>query len=185
MGPGLQYRFRMRLLGLILGLSTAASATTLQKLTYDEMTAKSTEIVRGKVTATGSTLRGPVVYTTYRIQVSETLKGKLAQEVQVAVPGGRHGSLVQTLSGSPKLEEGQEYLLFLWTSSSGLTQVIGLSQGLFEVKRDAKGEMMITRAASGESLIDSQGITVNDIPVAMRYKEMTSQIERVLEAQKR
>ena len=37
------------------------------------------------------------------------------------------------------LKIGDEYVFFVWTSRSGLAQIIGLSQGLFNVLPDGKG----------------------------------------------
>ena len=50
--------------------------------------------------------------------------------------GGVAGGIRQSVSGAPELKPGQEYVLFLWTSRSGLTQVIGLSQGLFQLSEE-------------------------------------------------
>lgn len=159
-----------------------AGAATLEKLSEEDLIRKSTEIVEGRVISTGALQRGPVVYTTYRIQVKETLKGAAAGTVDVAVMGGRFGNVVQNFSGSPVLTEGQEYLLFLWTSRSGLTQVIGLSQGLFQMKQSTGGEPMIYRAASTETMLDGEGKPVVDTPVTMRYRDMVTRIRTTLEA---
>jgi len=43
--------------------------------------------------------------------------------------------------------------MFLWTSKSGLTQVIGLSQGLFAVVPDSAGNSMVIRAAASEHML--------------------------------
>lgn len=171
----------MRLSGiLVIAIGTLAHAATLEKLSIEAMTQKSTEIVCGKVSASSSLLRGPVIYTKYRVQVSDRWKGAPARELDVYVPGGRYGNLAQQVSGAPKPVEGEEYILFLWTSRSGLTQVIGLSQGLFTMKRDSKGEPVLARAASGETMLDSSGQVVEDTPVNMRLSDLVDRIKRSL-----
>ncbi|MBL8231889.1 MAG: hypothetical protein JNL98_25550 [Bryobacterales bacterium] len=175
----------MRFLGLIVATFGflpvgVLPAATLEKLSMDDMIQKSTEIVSAKVTGTSSIVRGPVVYTRYRVSVSEQWKGATAKEMDVHVPGGRHGSFVQTFSGSPTLTEGTEYVLFLWTSRSGLTQVIGLSQGLFTLKRDGRGEITLARDASQEPMMDASGRLVEDTPVSMRLREVVDRIHRTL-----
>jgi hypothetical protein len=174
----------MRLASAILGLiATQLSATTLERLSLDEMAQKSTEIVSARVIGSSATTRGPVLYTRYRIQVVQRWKGAPAQEMDVCVPGGRQGAVRQTFAGAPKLADGEEYLLFLWTSKSGLTQVIGLSQGLFEMKRDAKGEVMVSRNASSETMVDAgTGQVVEDRPVFMKLIDMSNRIHRALAA---
>lgn len=170
----------MRFLGLMAVLVGLLPAATLEKLSMDDLIQKSTEIVSAKVTGTSAVMRGPVVYTRYRISVSEQWKGAAAKEMDVHVPGGRYGSLVQTFSGSPALNAGEEYVLFLWTSRSGLTQVIGLSQGLFTLKRDSRGEITLARQASGEPMVDASGRLVEDTPVSMRLREVVDRIHRTL-----
>ena len=52
------------------------------------------------------------------------------------------------MAGAPTLAAGQDYVLFLWTSKSGLTQVIGLSQGLFNVITNSQGQSIVSRGAA-------------------------------------
>lgn len=164
---------------LVLAAAFGLPAATLERLSEEDLIRKSTEIVEGKVVATGAVMRGPLVYTTYRIQIKETLKGAAAGQIEVAVPGGRYGAMVQNFAGSPVLAEDQSYLLFLWTSRSGLTQVIGLSQGLFRMKV-AEGEEYVYRPAATEAMYDANGKPVEDTPVTMRYRDMVARIRKVL-----
>ncbi len=53
------------------------------------------------------------------------------------------------------LVPGQDYVFFLWTSKSGLTQVIGLSQGLFNVTTNAQGQVTVSRGAPSTTMLDS------------------------------
>ena len=72
-------------------------------------------------------------------------------------PGGAANRYAADLRGSADANAGQDYVLFLWTSKSGLTQVIGLSQGLFVVTTNASGQLMVTRAASTERMVNATG----------------------------
>src|SRR5579859_3953663 len=112
------------------------SAATLQRLSLDDMIGKSTAIVRGKVASSYSAAAGPIVYTHYVVQVSERYKGGAGNTVDVAIPGGTLNGLRQTFAGTPSFNTGEEYVFFLWTGKSGVTQVIGLTQGLFAVAGD-------------------------------------------------
>lgn len=165
---------------LVLAAACGLPAATLERLSEEDLIRKSTEIVEGKVVVSGSTMRGPLVYTTYRIQIKESMKGGATGQVEVAVPGGRYGSTVQNFAGSPVLAEGQSYLLFLWTSRSGLTQVIGLSQGLFRIKLAGNGDSYVYRSATTETMYDAAGNVVEDTPVTMRYRDMVARIRKVL-----
>jgi len=171
----------MRVLGTLVmfGMSLLPAAT-LEKLSVDDMIGKSTAIVSGKVLSSNTVMRGPMIYTRYRVRVADVWKGQAASEVEVYAPGGKFGAAVQTVPGAPRLEEAQDYVLFLWTGRTGMTQVIGLSQGLFELKKDNNGEPVLTRRASRDTILDSSGRIVEDAPVSMRLREMVDRIHRML-----
>ena len=65
------------------------------------------------------------------------------------------------------LTAGQDYVIFLWTSKSGLTQVIGLSQGLFNVTTNAQGQTIVSRGAASSPMLDSSGQVVADFNLQM------------------
>ncbi len=79
---------------------------TLERLSLDDMIARSTAIVRGKVTSSYAAFSGPVIYTHYTIQVSEQYKGAGQASVEVVIPGGTAGNLRQSFAGAPTLTPG-------------------------------------------------------------------------------
>ena len=176
----------MRLPTLVVCVLTAAAcqATTLERLQLDEMVQKSTEIVRGRITSVGGVKRGSMIYTQARVQVAEWWKGKPGATIEVFVPGGVYGRERQIISGAPQLQEGYEYVLFLWTGKSGMTQVMGLSQGVFDLKIEGvDGQMAAYRGASTETMLDSKtGEPVVDAPVRMKVSELRQRVRRVLGA---
>ena len=125
---------------------------TLERLSLDEMIAKSTAIVRGKVAGSYAAASGPAIYTHYSIQVSERFKGG-ADTIEVVVPGGVAGNLRMTVSGAPVLNVGDEFVFFLYTGKSGLTSIVGLTQGLFTLAQGSK-DPTATRTATRELMLD-------------------------------
>lgn len=178
----------MRSLLITLSLASALApvcGTTLERLPLDEMTQKSTAIVRAKVLGSSGILRGGDVYTLYQIEIIESWKsGAKSDPVEVAVPGGVAGGLRQMVAGAPSLLVGKEYVMFLWTSRSGLTQLIGLSQGLFDVRRSARGDAAAMRAAAGELMLDASGHAVKDEEVSMKLSHLKAQVNRALWGEK-
>src|SRR5947209_2963629 len=81
-------------------------SATLERLSLDDMISKSTNIVRGSVTASWTAFTGHVVYTHYTVQVSETLKGVTKSSVEIMIPGGTLNGIQQNFSGSPVLNRG-------------------------------------------------------------------------------
>ena len=154
--------------------------TTLERLSLDEMAQKSTSIVRGRVSGCAGEMRQSLIFTRCEIAVSETWKGQGATRASVYVPGGRVGRLVQTIAGAPALETGQDYVLFLWAGRSGINQVIGLHQGVFQLVTDAKGTVVAQRSATTERMLDSGGQEVVDRDVRYTAAELRQRVADAL-----
>jgi len=124
-----------------------------------------------------------MIYTHWRIQVAERWKGEAASSMEIVTPGGTTNGRRLVFPGTPALAEGTEYVLFLWTSKSKLTHVIGLSQGLFDLKVDGTGNPILSRPASTEVMLDPKTHRqVDDEPVLMRLSDFNGRIRRVLGA---
>jgi hypothetical protein len=162
------------------GFVASAWATTLQKLSTDDMIQQSTAIVRAKVTGSFAAFRGKDVYTYYQLQVTENLKAASSQQLELAIPGGAARGMRQMVPGAPVLANGQEYVIFLWTSRTGLTQIIGLSQGLFAVTQNSAGVASIVRPAAVSMMLNQSGQVVADQPVSMSLSDLRVEIQKVL-----
>jgi len=127
-------RFSLAML-LIAGMMPLQCAT-LERLSLDDLIVKSTSIVRGTVVESHAVASRTDVFTHYTVQVAEILKGAAGAQVDVVVPGGVAGNVRQSIPGAPSLSAGSAYVLFLWTGASGVTQVIGFTQGLFALAAD-------------------------------------------------
>ena len=156
-------------------------AAILERLSLDELSQQSTAVVRAKVVGSYAEFRGSMIYTHWKLQVVDRWKGLDRSTMEVLIPGGRTRELHQDVAGAPKLLIGKEYLLFLWTSRSGSTYITGLSQGLFEMGKNAANEWVASRPASGEPMLDRVTWTlVKDESLQMRYSEITSRISAAL-----
>jgi hypothetical protein len=160
-------------------LTPAVWATTLQQMTLDQMIAQSTSVVRVKVTGSSTGVVGRDIYTYYQLQTIETLKASPSPQSTVAVPGGISGGLRQMVAGAPTLNAGQEYVLFLWTSKSGMTQVMGLSQGLFLVMQDENGNTVLVRPAATNLVLNQAGNVVNDQGISMTLAALRTEVQKV------
>ena len=167
---------------LVLGIAPLACAT-LEQLTMDDMIVKSTAIVRGTVMDSWAAFTGSVIYTHYRIQVSETFKGPRQNSVEIVVLGGVVNNLSTNASGSPTFNKGDEFVFFLWTSRAGLTQVMGLTQGVFAIAPGASADPLTTRAASRELMLDPKTAQpVKDAMLSMRLSDLRSRIASTLQS---
>jgi len=167
---------------LIAAFVLPACAATLEKLSMDKLIGQSTQIVRGKITGVSSSFRGTVgrggmIYTHYSVSVMERYKGLPSSKLDVAVPGGTAQGYRQVFAGAPSLNVDEEFVLFLWTSRSGLTQVIGLTQGLFTMKVDASGKQVLSRDASSEPMLDpATGRAVADSGAKLSLSDLKKRI---------
>ncbi len=167
---------------LLVGIRPLPCAT-LEQLSLDDLITQSTAIVRGTVVDSWAALTGSVIYTHYKIQVSESFKGPRQSSVEIVVAGGVVNNRSQSFSGSPTLNKGDEFVLFLWTSRAGLTQIMGLTQGLFAIAPGGATDPMATRAATRELMLDPKTAQpVKDAALSMRLSDLRSRIASTLQA---
>ena len=170
-------RFAVAIAGL---LSSCVFAATLEKLSVDQMAQQSTMIVRGRITGCVGEARSSVIYTRCSVAVTETWKGVPRSQVDFIVPGGRVRALSQTFTGTPKFNANEQYVLFLWIGRSGVPQIIGLSQGVFDVSVKIGGETTVRREATADVMLDSKGNQVRDEAVALSMSDLRRQVDRAL-----
>jgi hypothetical protein len=152
---------------------------TLERLSLDDLIARSAAIVRGTVSDSWAAFTGSIIYTHYIIQVGETLKGASRNRVEIVVTGGTVNGLSQNFSGSPTLAKGDEFVFFLWTSKAGLTQIMGLTQGLFALPENGSSDPTATRPPTRELMLDpATAHPVKDAALSMRLSDLRSRIAK-------
>ena len=87
------------------------------------------------------------IFTRVKITIDETIKGGVAGETEVLVPGGRVGNIIYEVSDMPVFAEGEESVVFLWKHPSGDNLVTGALHGKLKVYTDK---------ASGKKAIKSE-----------------------------
>ena len=169
------FRFtRVAILGAC--MAACAPATTLELLGFDGLIDKATQVVRGRIGNCEGTYRGSMIYTQCTVSVLETLKGAPAAQVKISVPGGNVGRIRQSIAGAPKFRLGSEYVLFLWTSPSGFTQIMGLSQGKFEVQGAGATQTAVRTAVADVTMLDGMGQPVQDAGVKMTVAHLREMV---------
>ncbi len=164
-------------LALLFVGSLCARAATLEQLSTERLIDESTEILRGTVVYCNYLYRAPMIWTVCEVNVAERFKGAEAGKVTVAIPGGVASGYRQTFEGTPALERNSEYLFFLWQGKSGLKQIMGLSQGLLTISKDAKGNLVAVKPASAERMLNGAGQPVQDAGWTMRLTDLSARIQ--------
>ena len=144
-------------------------ATSVQRLSFDDLVAKAQSIVEGSV-VNAQTVRssdGKLILTNYTIQVEESLKGSNKKTVTLTTIGGRIGNTVLHVSGMPVFQTGEKAVLFL-EQAGAYTTVVGLNQGKFTISNG-----QIANSVAGLSFSD--GAPGN--PVSMSLDEFKRQVQ--------
>ena len=137
-------------------------ATTLQRLSFEELTDNSDMIVTGKVTRSWSAWDAGhhYIWTHYSLEVSSAQKGLQTATVEVSEPGGVAGGMGMMIAGSVGYKVGDDVLVFLQTMPNGMVRTAGWGQGKYTV--DAGGRLhaeVATRGVEYVHLKSSAGVT--------------------------
>lgn len=138
------------LLSMLLIGCRLVCAATLEQLSFDELVQQSSAIVLAKAGQSRSIRAGALIYTLVDVEVLQQWKGERVARREIALPGGQIGGFSQRFDGVPVLTPGREFVAFLWTGPSGRTQLLGLSQGFFDVQRDAQGGIRVHRQPTAD-----------------------------------
>src|SRR2546422_455634 len=88
---------------LILAGAAAFQATTVERLTIENLARKAHSIVQGRVRGSRTywSSNGKVILTTYTLEVEEAIKGKPGSTLEVTTIGGQIGDLTLHVAGMP------------------------------------------------------------------------------------
>ncbi|MBI4456343.1 MAG: hypothetical protein HY644_10635 [Acidobacteria bacterium] len=145
-------------------------ATTIRRLSFDQLVGRSELIVHGKVLATRSYVvpsRGWIVTDT-RIEVLDAIKGQVGTFVTVTELGGIVEDRGMLVPGTASFRVGEEMVIFL-KNVDGRWRTSGLIQGKFPIVEE-QGEKLVVPA----------------VPVGMKTAKISlgSLVERVQQAER-
>jgi hypothetical protein len=159
---------------LFVGLSTVTHATTVERLTLEDLTQRSQNILHGVVRGT-RTYWSPdrkLILTNTTIQVTESMKGQAAGTVEVTTVGGQIGDTILHVAGMPAFVTGEDTIVFVARSSGYLT-VLGLGQGKFTV---SNGE--VANSLSELTFPDGRPSRPTRMPLQNFKSEIRSMVDR-------
>jgi hypothetical protein len=171
-----------------------AEATTVKHFDLTQMTASAARVFRGTVidVSPGSVFvgGGQLATTTYRLKVVESFKGDFqvtkgdvtyAVVTMIGSPKGerdrgnlRHLSVARDV---PKLQRGQDYLLFLTAESRvALSSPVGLAQGLFDIDTALPSQPTANRMMNAGLVPGVKG--------PLPYDQLAARVREIVSAQK-
>lgn len=151
------------IIALAVSLTVPASATTLKRMSLDELVADNGTIVMGHVLDTVSRWNDDHTFmlTDVRIAVEETIRGRVKNDVvTVTLMGGHIGDMTTLVIGSAELIPGNSYVLFLNREELPGTRALTVRdhvQGAFDIVPGQTGPKAISQASQHPLLPDFFG----------------------------
>jgi hypothetical protein len=137
-------KMRVQLLAVFVTvlMAASASATTLVRMSLDQLAEASTEIIRGHVVSQQTLWNSQHtrVYTYTTLALDQTYKGNPPSFPVVQQPGGTVGKVRVFVAGTVQFHAQAGYMLFLERSAADPSKflLVGMVQGAYRIYRDAK-----------------------------------------------
>jgi hypothetical protein len=164
----------------------AANATSVPRLSFEELTDRSEVIATGQITRSWSDWDTPHkhIWTHYELAVTAAYKGRSAQTVVISEPGGVVGNLGSLVAGSVSYQTGQKVIVFLQRMPNGYLRTTGWGQGQYTV--DPAGHLHASEALRQVELQPSAAgglASLNGISVSDMTAKITARVRRLQGAQ--
>jgi len=148
-------------------ITPLASATTMIRLTLEEMTQRATDVVVGTVSRVESrwTEDHEQILTYVTVSNTERLKGDLQGDVTFVQLGGQVDDHLMFVVGAPQFAADQEVAVFLtrMVSAKRLSVnadrwLLGLSQGVWRITTDQTGRRIAVADSAEVHALDRPGV---------------------------
>ncbi len=149
----------MRWMAFFLFISSTTHATTLARLSLDQLTTAADAIARVRCVSVESKWENGEIWTITTFEVVERLKGALAPRVTVRLPGGHAGHLTASVDGTPRFAAGEETIVFLQRVNITEFSVAGWVQGTFRIAQDHAGSEIVTQDSDTFGVFDPRSRT--------------------------
>jgi hypothetical protein len=132
---------------LFLAADALTSATVFLPADFTTVVEQSQTIAHGRVLSVQSAMTGPSrrIESVVTLSVIDGIKGVGGSTVSFRVPNGRVGRYRWIVVGAPEFAEGDEVVVFLQGRAPAMPSIFGLSQGVYRVTHDGRGEALVSR----------------------------------------
>jgi hypothetical protein len=158
-------RFRISLLIAVAGLigAQAAFATSVQKLSLQELTKKSDSIVMARVDDASASwdANHKEIYSYYTLHILQPVKGRKGETtITLRQIGGTVGNIASIVPGMPSFKKGEEVVVFLTQKdAAGYPWVMGLQQGKYSIV-EKNGAKVVRNDLVGTELLSKSGTKI-------------------------
>jgi hypothetical protein len=175
---------------LALALLPVTRATTIPRLTFEQLTDGSEIVAAGRITGSWAAWDSDrrYIWTHYSLSVTDLAKGIRASSVEFAEPGGAVGDRVMSIAGTVTYGVGDRVVVFLSRMPNGYLRTTGWAQGkyMLDVNGILHGSAIIgaeamdaRQPAAGASLRTLEGIEFADLKqrVAARVRATAGRVQ--------
>ena len=180
-------KLRCVLLLSALSILPAIRATTLARLSLDQLAAAADNVARVRCAGAESHWENGSIWTVTTFDVVDRMKGDLPSRITVRLPGGKVGALNAAVEGTPKFNSGEEAIVFLERIPTGGYSVAGWVEGTFRIALDAKTHQeIVTQDSSGFAVFDTatrafRAEGIRKMPIEIFRARVTGAIVRAQE----
>lgn len=131
-------------------------ASVARSMTLEDLVDHSTNIVTGRCLSTTTEWNADwtKIVTVARYAIAEDLKGDAAGEIEVETLGGEIGEIGMYVPGMPTFQTGSDDVLFLTNRGTGAFEIVGMSQGKFQISFDTvSAPPIVERSLEGMQLV--------------------------------
>ena len=153
-----------------------AWATTMVSMSMEQLIQASSDIVQARVVSQVSAWNAThtQIATITSLAVSQSLKGNASSTIQVQQLGGTVDYVTQSIMGDVSFRPQSEYVLFLEPADGSTYHVVGMSQGVYPVYRDATSHdervVLPANQAPVQSLVSGGGNPAGTVPLSGFHK---------------
>jgi len=165
-----------------------AEATTLLRMSIEDMTAAAEAVVVGEVTDVKSAWNDghTTIHTFVTFKVSQCIAGTCGDTIMLKQRGGTAGEMTLHIPGMPRFSKGLKALLFLEPDPEGepgFHYVVGMCQGIFVIETDGGSGKQVAVQQGGAALadVDSDGmirILAPQAPAKMPLKKLIKRVKK-------
>ena len=174
---------RLAIATIVLLSVVAASATTVEPITVEDMARAASHVVEARAVQQWSAWdeNEHLIYTYTRFAVARALKGGAQAELVVRQMGGSAGGYRQHVSGVQIFRLGDESVLFLRRSvaADGSFAIVGLMQGDFRIRHAGDGEARVSNGVPDVASFD-RGRTSIYTGSDMKLADLEQRVQRAL-----
>ena len=143
-----------------------ASATTLARMSIEQMSRTAPLIVRARCIGNSTGWDAGEIWTFTNFEIEETWRGSVTTTATVRLLGGRSGNITSSVSGVPRFRAGEDVILFLEPTPRGDFSVVSWAQGTLRIRRDLRtGTENVTQDTASTATFDptTQRYTTNGV----------------------